>query len=332
MRLTRNTRRTNARAARLLALAALSTLCLSCLAISTFSFELRARVSPSAGDSRTRALAAASNPSPDGVPQEKRNEPPAREERGSVATRRGEIAQMLSSDNPERRAQGACAAGHERAVALIPALASMLGDDAVVQLTRCWEDGNWSPALDSFKQPSPGEQAAIALASMGKPALARLSVVLDEGNASERRNAAWAIGELTNMRGGERAEAVPRLVSLLTDSDEWVRMAAARALGEIGDVRAVDKLVAALADGEWRVRKVAAWALSELKDERAVDALCRVLVSDSQGEVRQTAAMALGEIRSQKALTSLKQALNDAEPRVRAKAQWAISEIEDSDG
>jgi HEAT repeat protein len=69
-----------------------------------------------------------------------------------------------------------------------------------------------------------------------------------------------------------------------------------------------------------------------MKEERAVESLCRLLVSDPQADVRRTAAEALGEIRSQKALVSLTQALNDAELRVRAKAKWAISEIEDSDG
>ena len=45
------------------------------------------------------------------------------------------------------------------------------------------------------------------------------------------------------------------------------------------------------------------------------------------GRVRDRAE-ALGEIRSAEALPSLKQALND--PALSAKAQWAISEIEDS--
>lgn len=61
-----------------------------------------------------------------------------------------------------------------------------------------------------------------------------------------------------------------------------------------------------------------------MKDERAVEALCSALLTDGQAEVRQTAAEALGEIRSSEAISSLKQALNDPEPRVRAKAGWAI--------
>jgi HEAT repeat protein len=147
-----------------------------------------------------------------------------------------------------------------------------------------------------------------------------------------RRNAAWAIGELTNMPPGNRAGAVPPLISLLSDSDEWVRMAAARALGELRDERAGEPLIATLSDPQWRVRALAAWALNEMKDRRAVQALCNLLLSDSEAEVRRAAAEALGEIRSAEAIPALKQALNDPEPRVRSKVGWAISEIEDSDG
>jgi len=184
----------------------------------------------------------------------------------------------------------------------------------------------------TFKQPSPGEDAAIALASMGKPAFEPLTNELANANTSVRRNAAWAIGELTNMSTEKRAGAVPQLISLLNDSDEWVRMAAARALGELRDERAGEALIATLSDSQWRVRELAAWALSEMKEERAVKALCNALLTDSQAEVRRTVAEALGEIRSREAISSLKQALNDPEPRVRAKAGWAISEIEDVDG
>jgi beta-lactamase regulating signal transducer with metallopeptidase domain/HEAT repeat protein len=329
MRLTRDTHRTNARAARLLALAALSTLCLSCLAISTFSFDLRTYQvdvqEPAVKRQETE------NAKGKGVSEQEMRERRERERREERANRE-EGTHSLTSEDAQSRAYAACAAGRAHAVEQTPALVSMLADDASVKLIHCWEDGKWSPALDTFKQPTPGEQAAIALASFGTSSLEPLKNSLGDARASVRRNAAWAIGELTNMRVGERAEAVPQLISLLSDSDEWVRMAAARALGEIGDRRAADKMIATLADGEWRVRRVAAWALSELKDERAVEVLCRVLVSDAEGDVRATAAKALGEIKSQKALPSLKQALGDAEPRVREFAKWAISEIEDSDG
>jgi beta-lactamase regulating signal transducer with metallopeptidase domain len=331
MRLTQRTRRHDARAARLLALASFSFLCLSCLAISTFSLEMCAVASSSSVADATASKSATGEAREGVAAQSQQTESPA-QERSSPPPPRETGTQALNSDNAQARAQAACEAGHKRAVNLIPALVSMLGDDAPTQSQRCWEDDRWSPALDSFKQPSPGEQAAIALASMGTPALAPLTKALDDSNASVRRNAAWAIGELTNMRETERADAVPTLVSLLSDSDEWVRAAAARALGEIRDERAADKLIALLSDGESHVRAMAAWALSEMKEERAVETLCRVVVSDPQADVRRAAAEALGEIRSQKALASLRQALNDAEPRVRAKAKWAISEIEDSDG
>ena len=327
MKLTQRTRRLGARASRLLAVCTFSLLCVTCIAISTFSFDLRTdgtaelskvvAVNQQANEIRAEGQLSGQ---PDATAQD-----PAR----SSATR-AELAQRLNSTNAQVRAEAACSAGKSHALEAIPMLVAMLGDDTPTQPIKCWEEGRWNPALDSFKQPSPGEQAAIALASMGSAALEPLTSALNESNASVRRNAAWAIGELTNMRGGERANAVPPLVVLLDDSDEWVRMAAGRALGEIRDVRATEGLIAQLSDRQWQVRKTAAWALGEMKEKRAVETLCSLLQSDAQADVRKTTAWALGEIQDKRAVEALCSALQaDVEAEVRKTTAWALGEIQD---
>ena len=232
----------------------------------------------------------------------------------------------LDAQNAQQRAEAACAAGRQGNTEQIPVLIAMLADDTKTNLLRCWSNGRWSPALESFKHPSPGEQAAIALASMGRVALPPLTNQLDSESPTVRRNAAWAIGELTNMRPGERDGAEPRLITLLSDADPWARIAASRALGELRSRTAVPALFVTLGDVDARVRELAVWALSEIKDRREVAPLCNVLLSDLSADVRRGAAEALGEIRSAEALPFLKQALND--PAVSARARWAINEIE----
>ena len=311
VRLMKHDTRIGARLARALMFAAIVVLCLSALPLSMFAVELQTQVHAAVTQSILTATTAAvqDRVGPIPVARETRNDNPT------------------SRTPPDERAASACDAAKRGDVNAIPTLIAMLGDDSKSQPVKCW-DTDWSPALQTFKHPSPGEQAALALASFGRPAFAPLTNQLDSANATVRRNAAWAIGELHNMPPGERANAVPQLITLLGDSDEWVRMAAARALGELRDSRALAKLVSTLSDDDWRVRELAVWALSEMKDRRAVTALCNVLLADTRVEVRRGAAEALGEINSADALPTLKQALNDKEPSVSAKVAWAISEIE----
>jgi hypothetical protein len=313
VKLMRNNRRIGNGPARVMMFAALAVLCASALSLSMFSLELQTQVRAAVTETvqRLNLPAALQDPVAPAV---------------NASQPRPEA--QLNATSADERAMSACRAGREGNVNAIPSLVAMLGDDSKTQLITCWDSGRWSPALQTFKHPSPGEQAALALASMGRKAFRPLSQQLDNSNAAVRRNAAWAIGELTNMMPGERADAAPQLINLLGDSDEWVRMAAARALGELRDERALTRLVATLGDDNWQVRQVVVWALSEMKDDRAVIALCSVLLSDVRVEVRRGAAEALGEIASAAAIPSLKQALNDADSSVSTKAAWAISEIE----
>lgn len=310
--LTRTRLSLNNWSARVITVAVLGTLCASTVLGSAFGFSLRVPVET--------PISIAIATAPVAAPQEPVNTP-SKQDRVAVATR-------LKSTAAQELAQAACDAGKNRDAEAIPTLVAMLGDDRNVEPIACWTSGRWSPALDTFKHPSPGEQAALALASMGRKAFPALMNQLDNANAVTRRNAAWAIGELTNMIPSERAPAVPRLIALLGDTDAWVRMAAARAIGEVRDSRASETLIVTLSDADWRVRRLAAWALNEMKEERAVTALCRLLLTDSRAEVRRAAAEALGEIASAEALPALNQALNDPEEDVRAKVSWAITEIQ----
>ncbi|HKS11310.1 MAG TPA: M56 family metallopeptidase [Pyrinomonadaceae bacterium] len=316
MRLTSNRKMLSRSMAKAVTSVSLFALCTAAIALSLFSFELKteARAVFTSPAAAAPSAAEVVNPNP----------PVAQAE--TIPTQEPRVKRSLDSSSAQQRAEAACAAGRNGDTAQIPLLITMLGDDTKTELVHCWSVGRWSPALETFKQPSPGEQAAIALASMGRAAFQPLTNQLISEDATVRRNAAWAIGELTNMPPNDRDGAVPRLISLLTDSDAWVRMAAARALGEVRNHSAVPGLIANLADSDARVRELTVWALSELKDARAVTALCNVLLSDLRPDVRRGAAEALGEIRSAEALPSLKQALND--PLVNARAQWAIDEIE----
>lgn len=320
VRLMRNNRRVGSSPARVMMFAALAVLCASALSLSMFSLELQTQARAAV----TQTVQMLNLPTVQHPVAPTVNAPAT----PTVTASQPRSEAQLNTTSADERAMSACKAGREGKVEEIPSLIAMLGDDSKTQLIECWRSGRWSPALQTFKHPSPGEQAAIALASMGRTALVPLSQELVSSNAAVRRNAAWAIGELTNMRPGERAGAVPQLINLLGDSDAWVRMAAAFSLGEVRDERAMTRLVATLADDNWRVRQLAVWALSEMKDDRAVTALCSVLLSDARVEVRRGAAEALGEIANVAAISSLKQALNDADTSVSAKAAWAISEIE----
>jgi len=240
-----------------------------------------------------------------------------------------ESMKALHSSSPTERAAAACSLGRLGAVEATPALINLLSDDAPIQSMKCWDGGDWSPAIHTFKQATPGEQAAIALASLGQPAVEPLIVALSNGNPSARRNAAWAIGEIRGGLGSDRSAAVEPLISALSDGDSWVRAAAAFSLGEMRPRQAIESLIAALGDAEWNVREMAARALGEMKARSGLESLTALLLRDENERVRRKAAWALGEIRNSLALDALTAALNDRDQRVRAMVKWAISEIRD---
>ena len=140
-----------------------------------------------------------------------------------------------------------------------------------------------------------GAVAAMAAWALGEihdsgsvPVLVK---ALRSENGRVRHAAMYALGEI---RADAALGEIERL--LHTDPDVPVRVAAARAIGEIGAESSVHALSGALDDGAAPVRYAAAAAFSELHDvHKAPEALVRA-ATGNDAKLRRIAARALTEI------------------------------------
>jgi len=149
----------------------------------------------------------------------------------------------------------------------LPRLVAALGDDAPIDRMPSWsyaEEG-WAPARSVWWRASPGEVAALGLASMSGRAAPALERALSSPDPVVRRNAAWALGELRHPRGLSN-RAVSRLIRSLEDSAPEVRAAAAWSLGDLGSAEALRAVRARL--GAETVRAV---RLELSETERALE-------------------------------------------------------------
>jgi HEAT repeat protein len=105
-----------------------------------------------------------------------------------------------------------------------------------------------------------------------------------------------------------------------------VRHWGAAALGQIGDAGAVASLIAALGDPEYLVRAEAAKALGTMGDPRALGPLETVLATDPVEYVRDYAARALGHFPASAVFERLLQALQDPSAEVRCGAIVALAQ------
>jgi HEAT repeat protein len=132
------------------------------------------------------------------------------------------------------------------------------------------------------------------------------------------------------------ADRVDELIEQLKDEDWRVREAAAKALGKIGNIRAVEPLSAALRDKDEDVRESAASALEKINPnwhtteeaKRQVPQFIAAL-RDEYWYVRKAAAYALGEIGDRWAINALKEvAEKDEVEEVKVIAKEALEKIE----
>jgi HEAT repeat protein len=183
------------------------------------------------------------------------------------------------------------------------------------------------------------EEVSGALASIGGVAVLALIQALQHDEWLVRLHAVEALGKLKCVDAVE-----PLLQALFNDRDSAIREDVVRALGAIGDARAVDYLV--LVMKEPTLRLIAVEALGHIGDRRAVPLLRKIVEGAPLGEPSQSAAAcadgwtdematmgmaarALGMIADGTAIPSLLIALRNTVPRSEASAAlakfgWAI--------
>jgi len=135
-----------------------------------------------------------------------------------------------------------------------------------------------------------------------------------------RMAAASALGKL-----GETS-AVPPLVNQLTDEDPQVRVRCCAALAQLDHPKAVPALIERLSDPDGEVRMEAAVALASIGTDQALAALLDML-DDNNTAIRRIAASSLGEAGSVSAVQPLADALADPSSAVRSAAVFSIIEL-----
>jgi len=135
-----------------------------------------------------------------------------------------------------------------------------------------------------------------------------------------RNDAAKALGEIGDKR------AVKPLVVALKDKDKDMRSSAAKVLGQIGDARAVEPLIAGLKDKDSVVRNASARALGQIGDARAVVPLIAAL-KDTDSYMRNASARALGQIGDARAVEPLFPLLKDKDSKLSNTAAKALGQI-----
>lgn len=180
-------------------------------------------------------------------------------------------------------------------------------------------------ALSYPKDADVRDAAAGALAEIkDAQAVEPLIAALKDSDIDMRKAAAISLDKLKNT------QAVEPLISVLKDKREdiSVRRLAAKALGNIGDIKTVESFIAGLEDRNWLVRGNAAESLGMIRDVRAVDPLIATL-KDNQWSVRKNAAEALGLIGDIRAVEPLISTLKDSVSDVREAVANALGEIGD---
>lgn len=160
-----------------------------------------------------------------------------------------------------------------------------------------------------------------------------------------RYYAAWWLGR---FRVQDTA-AVAALLEALEDEEDRapdggypLRRNAARALGKIGDTKAVEPLISCLSFEDYYVREAAAQALETIGDERAINPLMQLLAGGVEAATTvpgkpylvqpyEAVIEALGTLQAKSAITEIKPFLEHPLAKIKSAAARALYQLTNND-
>jgi HEAT repeat protein len=183
------------------------------------------------------------------------------------------------------------------------------------------DEGAFEPLVQAMHDESAMVRSEAAK-SLGKlnntSAIGPLMQALIDDEKGVRSEAASALAKI-----GE--PAVEPLIGALQDNDS---SEAARALGEIGDVKAIDPLIQAFKSNNSDTRQEVVLALVRLNGTSAVLPFIQILRDPKEKRgLRMDAAMALGELGDAKARTALLEAMSDSDTQIQLSAAKSLTKL-----
>lgn len=237
---------------------------------------------------------------------------------------------LLNTTDSELRRQVVLALGATKDPRSIPAISQLLPEaddplrEAIAEALGLCDDPAACAPLLSLVRDGNTELQLKALVGLKKSATAEaldeLLLLANSPNGKVRRHAVEALAELAPP------EATDLLSDLLLSDPVYdVRVAAAKALGQIGNPATAPTLERALRD-EAPVRCAAVMALTRLGNDEVVPALIACL-RDPAPEVRYHAVTGLGRLKAQMAASPVQAMLEDSDDMVRRGAEKALAEL-----
>ena len=192
-------------------------------------------------------------------------------------------------------------------------------NDRVYQVVIESGDAVIEPLLENVKSLNT-EQRERVIAALGtlkvQQAVPAIVEVLTDTTYTRRYVAAWALGEIGHPDG------IPALIRALDDEVLQVRRYATRSLIKFNQT-AVEPLVLAVASSSDRAAAGIIRALGDIGDRRALDPLLKLV----SGPVRSEAFLALGKLRDPRAEKALIVGLSDSDWQVRMNAAMALGPV-----